>query len=249
MFLDFNFDSLVSFNKEIQENIGYWDELKEKLKWESRYLTNLSELTDLGWDGFFNSKLTLRSTDTYYRARLHKIADEDAYPKEKMYSPDKIKTAAGRANPLGSIPYLYLSNNQDTVLYEVRASFLDEVSIGKFKIKDDSEEILISDFTENLPLYGELDDLHSRIKSTLLKQKISEDLSKPIRRYDSEIDYIPTQFICEFIKVYTNVHGIKFKSSLHESGNNLVIFDQEEMECINVSKVKISNVEIASKDI
>ncbi len=61
------------------------------------------------------------------------------------------------------------------------------------------------------------------------KQKISIDLSKPMRRYDNEIEYIPTQFICEFIKVFTGASGIKFSSSLHPSGNNFVIFVVGEM--------------------
>lgn len=66
-----------------------------------------------------------------------------------------------------------------------------------------------------------------------------------MRRYDSELEYVPTQFICEFIKVYTGVHGIKFKSSLHAPGNNFVIFDKEIMECIEVNQVKIKSVDIA----
>ena len=83
-----------------------------------------------------------------------------------------------------------------------------------------------------------------RIKSTLLKQLISKDLSKPMRRYDSELDYIPTQFICEFIRVFIDVDGIKFKSSLHKFGNNLVIFDQHIMGCTDVKRVQVSAVDI-----
>jgi hypothetical protein len=40
------------------------------------------------------------------------------------------------ANPSG-IPFLYLSENEKTVVYEVRASYLDELSIGVFKAKSD----------------------------------------------------------------------------------------------------------------
>jgi len=66
-----------------------------------------------------------------------------------------------------------------------------------------------------------------------------------MRRYDTEIDYIPTQFICEFIKVFSGVHGIKFRSSLHTEGNNIVIFDQNIMVCESVENVKVSNVSIS----
>ena len=84
-----------------------------------------------------------------------------------------------------------------------------------------STAIIISDFTESETIFHP-SRVAERIKSTLLKQKISVDLSKPMRRYDSELDYIPTQFICEFIKIYTGVQGIKFRSSLHTLGNNIV---------------------------
>src|SRR5690606_5970102 len=148
-------------------------------------------------------------------------------------------------NPSG-IPYLYLSDNEETVLYEIRASYLDEISIGTFSLKDNLHQVVyISDFTET-PTIFHPSRVNERIKSTLLKQKISIDLSRPMRRYDSELDYIPTQFICEFIRVYTGVRGIKFRSSLHILGNNIVLFDQDLVECENVKKVKVKKVEIST---
>jgi hypothetical protein len=242
-------DELVDFNDEIHENINYWLELKEQLKWERRYLTNIGYLTDdLGWDSFFESKTIINRDNIFYRARLHKNADEETFTKEEMLCPPKEHSTAGRANSVG-IPYLYLSDNENTILYEIRASYLDEISVASFRLKQDlPENIVISDFTETPCLYSP-NSVNQRIKSTLLKQIISRDLSKPMRRYDTELDYIPTQFICEFIKVFTNVQGIKFKSSLHNIGNNIVIFNQEIMECDDVKKVQVSKVSIDSKEI
>jgi hypothetical protein len=243
-------DDLVDFNDEILENVNFWYKLKEQLKWERRYITDIIYLTeDLGWDDFFGSKVEIKAKDVFYRARIHKNANEELFPKEKMFCPLKEISTAGRANP-GGIPYLYLSDNEDTILYEIRASYLDEVTVASFRIKQDlPQEIIISDFTEIPSLYGQIDKVNDRIKSTLLKQIISRDLSKPMRRYDSELDYIPTQFICEFIKVFTNVQGIKFRSSLHNIGNNLVIFNQDIMECKEVKKIQVSKVSIDSKKI
>ncbi|GGE69165.1 RES domain-containing protein [Pedobacter psychrotolerans] len=235
-----NAEDLVDFNDEILENVNYWDKLKEELKWSNRYLTDLNYITgDLGWDSYFNTQLTLYSNINLYRARLHQQTLADAYSPAELFCPPKHISSAGRANPLG-IPYLYLSDNENTVLYEVRASYLDEVSIGTFSVKPViTEGISIADFTENSSIFHP-SKVNEKIKSQLLRQKISIDLSKPMRRYDSEIDYIPTQFICEFIRVYTGVNGIKFASSLHNTGNNFVIFDQNLMECTDAKKVKIS---------
>lgn len=244
-----NSDELVDFNSEILENVNFWFKLKKQLKWERRYLTNIGYLTDdLGWDSFFESKTVISKKDIFYRARLHKNPDEKLFSNEEMFCPKKEFSTAGRANPSG-IPYLYLSDNVDTVLYEIRASYLDEISVASFRLKQDlTQDVIISDFTEIPSLYAP-SVVNQRIKSTLLKQIISRDLSKPMRRYDSELDYIPTQFICEFIKVFTNVQGIKFRSSLHNSGNNIVVFNQEIMESKNVKKVKISKVSIDSKEL
>lgn len=242
-------DELVNFSDEIIENVDYWQKLKKQLKWEKRYLTDINFLTDdLGWDGFFESKTVIERKDILYRARLHSNADSEAFTEENMFCPPKHIAGGGRANPSG-IPYLYLSDNEETILYEIRASYLDEITVASFGLADDIEEnIVISDFTE-VPSLFTPNQVNKRIKSTLLKKIISRDLSTPMRRYDSDLDYIPTQFICEFIKVFTNVQGIKFRSSLHNIGNNLVLFDQTQLKCLSVKKVKITKVQINSKDL
>lgn len=237
-------DDLVNFNDDILENVNYWEKLKEQLIWERRYLTDINYLTDeLGWDGFFSTQITLTKGTELYRARLHNKSSEPPYLEGEMFCPEKIVSTAGRANPQG-IPYLYLSDNKETILYEIRASYLDEVSIGTFTLKNDIDKLIyISDFTES-PTIFHPSRVNEKIKSTLLKQKISIDLSRPMRRYDSELDYIPTQFICEFIKIYTGVQGIKFRSSLHTTGNNIVLFNQELVECTEVEQVKVKKVRI-----
>ncbi|MGF7229962.1 RES family NAD+ phosphorylase [Arachidicoccus sp.] len=242
-------EDLVDFSDEILENINYWSFLKEQLKWEKRYFTNIETLTDdLGWDSFFESKTIINEDETYYRARLHQNSQEEIYPIDNMSCPPARYASAGRANPIG-IPYLYLSDNEETILYEIRASYLDEISVAVFtKNKEYQNEIIISDFTEIPTLYHP-NGVNKKIKSTLLKQLISRDLSKPMRRYDSELDYIPTQFICEFIKTFTNVQGIKFRSSLHNTGSNLVLFNQKTMKCRSVKKVQISKVSIKARKI
>lgn len=242
-------DELVTFSDEIIENVDYWQKLKEQLKWEKRYLTDINFLTDdLGWDGFFESKTVIEKKDILYRARLHSSPDSEAFSEDKMFCPPKNIASGGRANPSG-IPYLYLSDNEETILYEIRASYLDEITVASFSLADHIEEnIVISDFTE-VPSLFTPNEINKRIKSTLLKKIISRDLSTPMRRYDSDLDYIPTQFICEFIKVFTNVQGIKFRSSLHNIGNNLVLFDQKQLKCLSVKKVKITKVQMNSKDL
>jgi len=125
---------------------------------------------------------------------------------------------------------------------------LDELSIGEFRLKKEFGRVRIVDFTEDTVLF-QPGQVTETIKSRLLRDRISIDLSKPMRRYDTEIEYIPTQFICEFIKIFTGASGIRFTSSLHPEGNNVVIFDQDKMECTKVMLKKVSMVNLGSTEI
>ncbi len=141
---------------------------------------------------------------------------------------------------------MYLSKSIKTTLYETRATYLDELTIGEFKIKN-TESIILVDFTA-LPSafsYDSSSNINDYTKSILLKKLISSDLSKPLRRYDSELEYIPTQFICEYIRYITGADGILFASSLHKEGKNIVLFEQKKVECFSVKRVSIKEFDIS----
>lgn len=240
-------NATVDYIDDIIANSNHWEVLKEELKWKNRFVINIERLIDLGWDGFFNTQFRLNKDVELFRARLHHQSGMQAYQLEEMICPSKEIVGGGRANPPG-IPFLYLSDNPETVFYEVRASHSDELSVGTFQLKPHIDAIEIVDFTEDTPLFqpGKVNQI---IKSKLLRQNISKDLSKPMRRYDNELEYISTQFICEFIRVFTGALGVRFKSSLHSQGNNIVLFDQELMNCkavklVSICKVKLEEIEI-----
>lgn len=237
-------DDRVEYSDDILSNFGYWETLKEDLKWKNRFVIDLRQLEILGWDGFFNTQFKLRNITKLYRSRIHHISGSKKYKRKEMGCPPKEKTTGGRANPLG-IPYLYLSEDEETTFYEVRASYLDELSVGVFQLQKEIPSVEIVDFTEGTPLY-QPEYVKEAIHSKLLQDRISKDLSKPMRRYDSELEYVATQFICEYIKVFTGAKGIRFRSSLHERGNNIVFFEPELMECKSVKKVKIININLGS---
>jgi thiamine transporter ThiT len=88
-------------------------------------------------------------------------------------------------------------------------------------------------------------DLENYCRRTLLKKRIGKDLSKPIRRYDSKIEYVPTQFICEFLRYVIGADGIIFNSSLNPEGQNVVLFDDQLVECIEVKQYAVSGMDIS----
>ncbi len=175
---------------------------------------------------------------TFYRARV--LPDKKKYYKKtEMGCPPPEIVNAGRANPIG-IPYLYLCADKETTYYEVRARFLDRIGIGTFETNRDLNIVNFVDKT-SLFLSSHTGDIVEFIKKKLLLKSISKDMSKPLTRYDSELEYVPTQYICELSKLH-GADGICFESSLKKGGLNYVLFNENDADCIDVENIHIKEV-------
>ena len=66
---------------------------------------------------------------------------------------------------------------------------------------------------------------------------INEEMAKTMRRGDSPLDYLPTQYICDFIMSLEDelgkkaFDGISYKSAMNDKGNNLAIFYPDLFRC------------------
>ncbi len=245
-----HFLSLDNYGYELNEKVGYvdaikndistWDKIKREVREEKRFFANLSYFDG---NNMIEANTTIPQDTILYRARV--IPSDRTYlTKNDMGCPPRGKATAGRANPLG-IPYLYLCKNEETTYYEVRALYLDKLAIGSFKT---TRDLNILDFTSALSLYYAYNNSTISLSEVIAKQKIlqliSSDLSKPLRRYDSELEYVPTQLICEYCKI-NGIDGICFNSSLHNGGVNVVLFDSFSAECIKVKSREIREVHIS----
>jgi hypothetical protein len=72
---------------------------------------------------------------------------------------------------------------------------------------------------------------------------LEEQLSKPKRRSENELDYLPTQYLSELIKSI-GFAGVEFQSSLYANGFNLAIFEPDKFECIGVKVCEIKKIDI-----
>lgn len=233
----------VSYIQDVKECLNVWDKLKKEVQTEKRYFSNVGAFD---WSAYIKSNVKINKGTVYYRSRVIP-ADKKELKRKEMGCPPADKATAGRANPIG-IPYLYLCDNIDTTFYEIRAVYLDKVSVGRFVIQRDLDLV---DFNTSTNLFYAFnsennDDLIEFIKHKILFKKISADLSKPLRRYDTEIEYVPTQLICEYCK-HTGADGIMFKSSLHQTGTNIVLFNKDDAKCTKVYTKEITNVTITGK--
>jgi len=174
---------------------------------------------------------------TLYRAR---ISDIKGFVESEMYAPPIDLVSAGRTNSEG-IQCLYLSGDIETTFHEIRAKEFDYVSVGEFKLKRKITIVDLSLFDEIGPFsLGDYDMTWFAINIDIIRN-IANEIAKPLSRYDSSLDYIPTQYISDFIK-YLGYDGIKYKSTMNKDATNYAIFDEKKFKCNNVNKYHIKNL-------
>jgi hypothetical protein len=237
--------SLELYNTSIEKDLSQtlflsWDKFSEEIKTKNRFhlknSLNLKELTSL----FKHFQKDLPKGKKFYRARIS--GNPDGYAIDQMGNPPNALTKSGRANPNG-ISYLYLANDVITTLYEVRASLFDYVTVGTFVLEEDIRVVNLSHHTYDVFRLAELESLKEVMIHGSFIDKLEQELSKPRRRSDSELDYLPTQYISEWIKSM-GFDGIEFKSSLHSDGVNVAIFNPDKFKCLEVKVYDIKNINL-----
>lgn len=238
------------YNDEIKQVLVDWDKFKNEVKTIRRFTIFDRYLDENGWDALLTNNDLIYDLDSsvlLYRARIHDKLVNEAYA-QKDILPQFPNYFEGRAHPIG-IKCIYLSKERDTTLYETRVSKLDNVTIAEFRLKNKKR---IFDLASSIGCFLNLSssenerDISTILKRNLLLNKISEELSKPIHRHDSPIEYIPTQIICEYISYLNNVDGIQYSSSMNGKGTNIVLFNFSdiEMEMQNAALFNVKDVTI-----
>jgi hypothetical protein len=76
---------------------------------------------------------------------------------------------------------------------------------------------------------------------------LGNELSKPIIPREANLEYLPSQYLCELLK-HIGFHGIIYKSSAAD-GNNYVIFADNKIKAITTFQYRITDTKIESKEI
>lgn len=218
-----------------------WETFVEEIKTVNRYHSKFVNFEILKrYCSFIRKKY--KTGEYFYRAR---ISDCTGYPPEKMSAPPPGKSSEGRANARG-ITCLYLANDLETTLHEVRAGVFDYVSVGTFQLMKDITVVNLRDINKISPFIEGLDCMDHAINKQYL-EKLDAEMSKPLRRADSTLDYVPTQYFVDFIKSIDHdgkqeYDGIEYNSTTYPGGFNLAIFDPDLFECIGVDVYDIDKL-------
>jgi hypothetical protein len=221
-----------------------WDKFADEIKTTNRFhiqnVVNLKKLETL----IKRYQKPIKKGKLFYRAR---ISNKKGFEESDMYNPPPEKTKSGRANPIG-ISYLYLADDIITSLYEVRSTLYDFVTVGTFRLKEDINIINLRGDVYDPMLIADNDNLEDFLIHRPFISKLESELSKPKRRSDTELDYLPTQYLSEFIKSI-GFSGVEYQSSLFSNGYNLAIFTPEKFECINTKVYEIEKLNLEYEEL
>jgi len=78
---------------------------------------------------------------------------------------------------------------------------------------------------------------------------ISQEIAKPLRRHDSELDYLPTQYISDYIKSQ-GFDGVEYMSTMREGGFNLAVFAcNNSFSCTKTTVYRIKSISYSEEAI
>lgn len=202
-----------------------WNIFKKCLRNENRFHNKYINLEMLELV-LRETKITIPKDTKFYRAR---ISDENGYKRKEMWQPPDDVVSAGRANSKGQ-SCLYLCSNKKTTVKEIRARAFDYVTIATFKLNRDVKVLDLSAIVHSSPFYySGMDKIAYLVNEKNLRQ-IQDDMAKPVSRLDSELDYLPTQYISDFAKSL-GYDGVKYFSTFDKTSYNVALFHSVACDC------------------
>lgn len=223
----------------ISEGLAQWETLRDEMMYRNRWFLDMAidtarlrQLLDL--------LLAKEVPSQWFRARIR--AGNEVLPIDMMGAPPKRLAAHGRANPAG-IPYLYLASKPETATAEIRPHTGEVACVADFTIPEIRavdlrnprkrvSPFILTDATEIGQLRADLPFL----------ERLGNELTRPVLPQGAAIDYIPSQYLCEFIKK-SGFDGVVYRSSVSD-GINLALFDPDKAQGGAVTLYNVARVSV-----
>lgn len=222
------------------KGLAQWGTLRHELLTKNRYFLDKALDTDRLRD-LLDFLILGELEEDWYRARI--IPSGAAYILEEMGAPPRHLATSGRANPAG-IPYLYLGSVAETAVSELRPHTGEEACVALFSLPPEIKVVdlrnprkLVSPF--GLSDASAIDQLRADIP---LLERLGQELTRPVLPQSAAVEYIPSQYICEFIKK-NKFDGVVYSSSVSD-GINLALFDPDKAVAKSVARYRITRVSV-----
>jgi len=220
------------------EALVRWETLRDELMYKNRYFPDEALDTDR-----LEQLLVHLPADempsAWHRARI--LTQDEPYKIHEMGAPPKRLAKPGRANPPG-IPYVYLSSDPETAVAELRPHTGEIACVADFGV---SPPLIAVDLRNPRKLVSPfiLKDATSigQLRADIpFLERLGEELTRPVQPSGAAIDYIPSQYLCEFIKK-CDYDGVVYRSSV-SNGINLALFDPVKATAKTVALYKVRDV-------
>ena len=200
--------------------LGRWEQLRNELMYKNRYFPesqmNMDRLGEL-----LEELIALDLPAVWYRARLQ--MEDKAFVEAEMGAPPQRMALHGRANPSG-IPYLYLGSSVATAISEIRPHTGEVACVATVEIPPDLKVIDLRSPRKHVsPFLLEEDEIGLMRAEIGFLERLGEELTRPVLPQGAAIDYVPSQYLCEFIKK-CGYGGVIYRSSVSD-GINLALFE------------------------
>lgn len=227
------------------DTLDVWEALRTELRTQNRFFPKTQ--FDKNRVGGLLEYLRMPSDAVppiWYRAR---IEEGDIFAADKMGAPPARKASPGRANPVG-IPYLYVGSGRDTAVREVRPHPGEILTIAEFTIENEVQLIDLRDPRSMITPFSMADEEDvAGVRGDIdFLERLGQELKTPVLPNAAAIDYIPSQYLCEFIK-QIGYDGVVYESSVSD-GINLALFDPLQALVGALSRVRIGGVDVEFSD-
>ena len=169
-------------------------------------------------------KFTFQEGKEFYRARIRKSNHD--FTKKSDLGMNKVNPSNNRASPRG-IPCMYLADEPETAIAELRANVGDTVTVATFKASKDLNFLTLK---AESSIGGKIDEEFSSLDVSGFVLYLSYAFSRPIQS-NAEIEYLPSQFFTAYCKK-NGFDGIRYVSCARgfhgfpkENHFNYVLFD------------------------
>jgi RES domain-containing protein len=209
------------------DHIETWDRYVQHLKTTNRFFPPDDLPNDsMGFLGevILNNSRTVEVGKSYYRGRP--TDGQATRGIDEMGMPPAGVASGGRGNPIG-IPHLYVASDPETCAAECRIGLNGHVSIATFRVTSELSvlDLAVVDSINPFTTDGDVGDY---LQARSFLNRLRREISIPARSADIQMDYIATQFLCEYAK-HLGLHGVMYPSTLNVSGTNLVLFGMDKV--------------------
>lgn len=173
-----------------------------------------------------------------YRARRNDYEQFYKFPRKKMGPPKHAEASEGRAQPAG-LAFLYLANEVDTAVAEIKPEIGEYITVGHFRLKKKKPLKLLDLSRLSTSVKTKAIDLFN------LSRLSRHAFSAPAHSKDPN-KYKAQAYFVQKIRAL-NYDGIGYESATRQGGRCFAFFDSNKFRCTHTQLRQVKSITVLSE--